>query len=498
MRAATQNSKLKTQNFSSLALPVCLSAMDACWIYVVGWLFVSTVLEKITTLSLPSPVILAGVNLAAWALAAFLLDKTKLPTWFVQAVALLAGIELSIGIMAAINPPVGGPSLSWFEAAAAGIMLTFILWLRGLYRGTERPSFNDVYFNFQLGLGVLVLGALAAPFFASVRFGALWPQVATLPVWFFIFGLVALALGNREVVRQEIGTATGSSWGIVLAASVGIIVLVGTLSALFGGPSLIGIVYSIVAAGIVAISSVIYGILYAILWLWYILFKPELKPLGTLSTPTPTPDQIENQATSDWLTRIQQQWQDNGQVPPELLQIGSWIAAILVGVLLLWLVSLGLRRYRKRTPPNAVEERERLGSWGLLWQQLRDLLNHLLARFRPKPSIVFQAGQDDLASLAGRPEWSGTLSVRQIYTRLLTLADKVGYPRSPHQTPVEYLGLLSEAMPDLRDDFRAITAAYLEARYGPLPASSPAVLSATNAWSRAEPEMMRVMRDDRR
>ncbi|HKP51194.1 MAG TPA: DUF4129 domain-containing protein [Chloroflexia bacterium] len=499
MTVSTQNSELRTQTFSKIALPVCLSAMDACWIYTVAWLFASTALEKVATLPLPSPVVLAGVALAGWGIAAFLLDRTTLPTWLVQSVAMLAGVELSIAIMAVLSPPgPEGPSVRWLVEGVAGISLSFILWVRGLYRAAGRPAFNEIYSDFQLGLAVLVLGALIAPFFANARFGAIWTEVATLPVWFFIFGLVALALGNREVVRQEIGAAAGSSWGIVLAGSVGIIVVIGTLSALFGGPNLLTVVQQVAAAVIVAITGAIYGIIFAVLWLWYILLKPKLEPLKFQGTPTPNTTQ--DQTFEEFLRRLraQEREQDLMAIPAEWVQLGVWVAAILVGAVALWLVSLGLRRYFKRPPPNATEERERLGSWELFWQQLRGLLTRLLARFRPKAAVEAHAGEDDLASLSGRPEWSGTLSVRQIYARLLTLAGKVGYPRSPHQTPVEYLGVLAEAMPNLRDDFRAITAAYLEARYGPLPASSPAVLSATNAWGRAEPEMMRGMREDGR
>jgi Domain of unknown function (DUF4129) len=97
------------------------------------------------------------------------------------------------------------------------------------------------------------------------------------------------------------------------------------------------------------------------------------------------------------------------------------------------------------------------------------------------------AQEDDLAALQGRPEWSGTLSVRQIYARLQRLAATIGYPRAPQQTPIEYLRVLSAAMPNLTNDFTDITAAYLQARYGAVPAPGPAVLAATNAWKRAEP-----------
>jgi hypothetical protein len=490
----TQNSKSKTQNFlSSLALPVCLSAMDACWLYTVAWLFTNTVLEKLTSLPLPSPVVLAGIALAAWGLAELLLNRTSLPTWLVQTVAMVGGIELSITIMAVLNPPVAGRlPILWLVDAAAGATLCFFLWVRGLFRAAKRPTFNDVYIDFQIGLVIVGLGALVAPLFIGTRFGALWTQIAALPVWFFVFGLIALALGNREVVRQEIGRVAGGSWGLVLAASVGIIVLIGTLSAIFGGPDLLGLVQGAVGAVIVAISAAIYGIIYVVLWLWYAIFHPTLEPINVPQTATPNSSQPGY--TDEFLRRAREQ-QSRFDVPSELLQISLWVTAVVIGLALLWFISLGLRRYRKRIPPSMLEERERLGSWELFTRQLRGWLNRILARFRPKSGNEAQSGEGDLASMTGRPEWGGTLSIRQIYARLLTLGANMGYPRAPQQTPTEYLAVLSEAMPNLRDDFRAITSAYLEARYGPLPAGSPAVLSATNAWKRAEPEMLRVKRD---
>jgi hypothetical protein len=491
----TQNSKLQPQNFlSSLALPVCLSAMDACWLYTVGWLFTSTVLEKVMTLPLPSPVVLAGIALAAWGVAELLLNRTSLPTWLVQTVGMLAGIELAIVTMAVLTPPAGDRlPILWLADAAAGATLCFILWLRGLFRAAKRPAFNDVYIDFQIGLAIVGLGALIAPLFIGARFGTLWTQIATLPVWFFVFGLIALALGNREVVRQEIGRVAGGSWGLVLAASVGIIVLIGTLSAVFGGPDLLGLVQGAVGAVIVAISAAIYGIIYAILWLWYAIFHPTLGVIA--APPTATPNNSEEGDPLEFLRKAREQQQDRFDIPSELLQISLWVAAGLVCLAALWFISLGFRRYRKRVPPNTVEEREKLGSWDLFTRQLRGLLDRLLARFRRKGTADTEPREDDLAALAGRPEWSGTLSVRQIYARLLVVAGTVGYQRAPQDTPIEYLALLSSAMPNLHEDFRTITAAYLEARYGPLPAASPAVLAAANAWSRAEPELLRVKPD---
>jgi hypothetical protein len=136
------------------------------------------------------------------------------------------------------------------------------------------------------------------------------------------------------------------------------------------------------------------------------------------------------------------------------------------------------------------EERESFGSWALLKRQAIQWWRALLARLFPKRQTEqATATPDDLWALRGNPELSGTLSVRQIYARMQATAARLGYPRAPQQTPLEYLDVLSRAMPHLRADFAAITSAYIEARYSPLPATAPTVAAATSAWKHAEPQM---------
>lgn len=476
-------------------LPICMSAMDACWVYVIGWVLSGTLLEKVAQLPVPSPLALAGVSLVAWGLSTFLLNRTKLPTWLIQVVAMVAGLEVSLGVMVIVGPPgADGISIRWVGEAVLGLILCFTMWLRGLYHGASPLTFNDIYFNFQLGLVIVVLGALVAPLFIDLHFGAQWGQVATLPIWYFIFSLVALALGNREVVRLEIGRVVGRSWGVVLTVSIALIVLVGTLSALLGGPNLLGLVQQLVELIIVAISGAIYGVLYGILWLWYVLFKPQLSPIGS-APATPTPGGITDQSGLQQLQELLRGQRESTDMPPELLQVASWLAVLLVASFALLLVSMGLRRFRNANRKRTEEEREGFGSWELLRAQLQSFLARLLARFRRKRPVAAVTERDDLASLMGRPEWSGTLTIRQIYARLLSAAARVGYPRARSQTPVEYLAVLSSALPTLGHDFRAITAAYLEARYGPLPAPAPVVAEATDAWQRVEPELRHLAAD---
>jgi hypothetical protein len=140
---------------------------------------------------------------------------------------------------------------------------------------------------------------------------------------------------------------------------------------------------------------------------------------------------------------------------------------------------------------DAAEERESLGSWERLIYHVRLLWERLLARFRRSGPSTVAGSEDDLAALRGHPEFSGTLTVRQIYARLQALAARSGYPRQPYTTPIEYLRVLSSAMPGLSPDLQAITLAYLEARYGPRPASAAAVTAANIAWQRLEPALQR-------
>jgi Domain of unknown function (DUF4129) len=234
------------------------------------------------------------------------------------------------------------------------------------------------------------------------------------------------------------------------------------------------------------LGSVLYAILFAVFWfvsLFGIQFSPPRPPtnpnadaedVNRPTEPRPEPGQ---EATS--LLNLS----------PEMQSLIWGVAMLLVLVVVVWLVSRGLRGGKRRRARSSNEERESIGGWATLVDQFRAWLDRLLARFRPVPPPGEATVEDDLAGLQGRPEWSGTLTVRQIYARLLGLSAKAGFPRARQQTPIEYLAVLSRAMPQLRPDFADITSAYLEARYGPLPASAPAVLAANNAWKNAEPAL---------
>jgi hypothetical protein len=158
------------------------------------------------------------------------------------------------------------------------------------------------------------------------------------------------------------------------------------------------------------------------------------------------------------------------------------LVSIVVVALVLFLMSRWLRNTQRNKDVVQGEEHEQFGSWSLFLAQLKALFGRLLARFRRIAPATAHEDVDDLASLVGKPEWEGTLTVRQIYIGLLRFARSAGYPRSPQQTSVEYLKVLSGALPDLTSELQTITAAYLEARYSHRSPSPVTVHAANEAW----------------
>jgi hypothetical protein len=59
--------------------------------------------------------------------------------------------------------------------------------------------------------------------------------------------------------------------------------------------------------------------------------------------------------------------------------------------------------------------------------------------------------------------------VRYFYLSVLRRADRVGCARQPQQTPYEYGSVLAERVPEAKRDVTALTQAFVEARYSPVP-----------------------------
>lgn len=467
-------------------LPIAIAVMDACWIFASAWLFEYGLLYSLSPFQVPNPALLALLELAAvWFVGQTLAGRFG--GNLLRAATALIGLPVSLGLIAVLNVPAGGATMGqWLLRAALPLAVCVGVWLLGGYRSTRQATFATVYRAFVVGLAVMGAGVLLASLVTGSRGPAILSTLAGVPVAFFAASLVALAMGNREMIRQETGSGSGPFWGVITAASIGGVLLLSILGGTANLPGILDIASRVVSSVLLAVGLLLYQILYWVLWLWSQIFPidPRLPDTRNVVEPTKGPN-------LDPLANLRKMMEGGkpGQMPPDLQNLFMWIAGVTVGILVVVALVVAGRFLSRNRPPavrSMPEERESFGSWALVKARFLQWWLLLLARFRPRRATSAVRQEDELAALRGNPDWTGTLSVRQIYARMQLLAARRGYPRAPQQTPIEYLNVLSQAMPPLRADFAAITSAYIEARYGPMPASAPAVLAATNAWKRAE------------
>jgi hypothetical protein len=392
----------------------------------------------------------------------------------------LLGLALGLALSFAYNPIPAGASALYFVPFLTTLFLVLGVWMLGGFHATEIATYDRLYNEFRLGTTMIALSALVVTLFARDGANSIWSEMGGVALLFFGAGLVGLALSNRDIVRHESGDAGLRSWGIFLLVSVGVLLLLAVLAQGIGQGDIVGVFQSTVLAVIFVISGLILGILTLILWPLSWINIDLSAPTAPSAQQTPLPQGTPVDPFAD--LRSQYGGPVLLDLPPEWKIILVAIACAALVALVTFLLSRWLRNTRRDRDHIEGEDHEQFGSWSLLIAQLKAWFLKLLARFRPASPTTAIEAEDDLASLAHKAGWEGTLTVRRIYVNLLRSARAAGHPRAPHQTSIEYLKVLSDLLPDLRPELQAITSAYLEARYSPRPASPHAVHSANEAW----------------
>ena len=472
---------------NNLAIPLAMSVMDACWVFAFAWMVQEVFIKGLAPYQVPNALVLALLWFLGWSLARFAINS-NLNQGVAQVLTIGAGIAITAGLLLALYPLSADTSTGlWVGRALLAGLTCLAVWVMGTLRTIDPPDFSVVFKRFVAGLVAIGLSFLVASVLTGFSAGSYLSGMSTIPMWFIGASLVGMALGNRELVRRETGSADARFWTPVLLGCVLFVLLLSVLGGALNFETIFGALTTAISWTIFAVAYLLYSIFYFVFSIFNIDLprfqrdpqQPEISP--ELTDPM-----------ADFRRQIEEM--DRQQPPPaDLGNIFTLAAVVLItAIILTVLVVVGrkLKRTQEDRSRNLEEDRERFGSWALLKQQAGQWWERLMSRLlRKKPSQTTQAEIDELAALRGNPELSGTLSIRQIYARMQSAAARIGYPRAPQQTPLEYLDVLSRAMPHLRPDFAAITSAYIEARYGPLPAASPAVTAANNAWRHAEPQM---------
>jgi hypothetical protein len=110
--------------------------------------------------------------------------------------------------------------------------------------------------------------------------------------------------------------------------------------------------------------------------------------------------------------------------------------------------------------------------------------------FRRRTHAQPTVPQQDADYYAGEVEPDPS-TVREVYRRLLKRGAELGYPRRPHETPLEYLDRL-HGLPLPEQDADLLTTLYARVRYGNIGERPEDIDSALTLWERLERAVRRL------
>ena len=432
-------------------LYMTLLAMEACLIYPWQQLFGMLSNHK----GLPFWEICLLLWLAYW--VATLLRRLDMSPGHKQA-AIAAITILSALTMVRVHLYPDRPlwDISWIDAMVEQvlavfskdmfiILLTFVLWWRGVAMSSREYDTQQVWFRFRLGIAIMFIYLLIAIF-------AVHADMTHLVLTYFFFGLIALALARI----MELGGARRSA----LSVREWIVLLVGATVGSLGTALLVSLFISRRTVGMVLgwlrplghlLAVIMWYVLMVLFYLFWTFAQLVFKALSRggerakppefqFLSPLPSPSAL---------------GETGGGIDIALLCKGLVLVLLIGGGLLL--VMRAIRKLASKGEKRRELERESVWSSA---QVANDLKEGLLA------------GWEQIKSLAGRlrvrPRRS-TTSIRKLYASMADLAAELGYPRRPSVTPYEYRSLLHRAFAGGEAAVDDITEAYVRAHYGQVP-----------------------------
>lgn len=262
-------------------------------------------------------------------------------------------------------------------------------------------------------------------------------------------GMSEMASTRATARRRGTSVPGWSRWARSFAGTATILVVVTFVAALIFGPGFIDIVLDVMRTVWQAIAQVILWILTAIVyvfvyiyrgiaWLFAQFFDTELPPMevpemGEQGTPPPVMEQEEGDTDPLWFAPY--------------LRFGAIALLVIVGLALL----TRFARFRSKDSDTDVDE-ERTSVFS--GKQLRDQLRNLFRRGQgtEKPRKL---------NLADDPP-----TVRDSMLYLQVLAERLGTPRRPAETPHDFTARLRGEWAALDEPLAEINRRYERARYG--------------------------------
>jgi hypothetical protein len=398
--------------------------------------------------------LLAGVAVGAIYVAAFVAAMLAVNWWeLYRGANLMDPSWLALPLADIDDGTERAAALAWLW------VLGVIIWWRGSYVARARVDSASVASRFTAGL----LSLVALTVWASIdSVGGI--DASSLLAAYLLFGLAAVATTRLEATMEGRAGTMDFRWRWQSLALSFLLVLLSFGLVLVGLPLLAQLASWIW-------DWIVYGLVPALMELlaWISRLLGLDSPPDALPMPpeekVPAPPQAAERPYSfpEWLAEF-----------ARLMFALSW------GAMILYAIYVNIRHrfswWGRRRAGEPIRERIpwSLRSW--LISLLLPLLRLLASRWPALTSWV--------SRLAAREEMGWT--VRRIYRRLLAWGASHGSAREPCATPTEYELLLSARWPALREDFHAITASYLEARYGGVAASEEELEAVLRGWLRVE------------
>lgn len=395
----------------------------------------------------------------------------------VRAIIGLAVVYLVVGSQ--VSPGTSGIDVAWIAGlwsnnapdgfmyrAVGGSVLAGLLWWRGsLAAASEYPS-DTLSFSFRLGI-------LAVAF--SLTVDALNP--ADLQSFLTMFIFFASALGGLVVghlMPESERAVKAGTWPKIIAGLVSVVVAVGLVVALIrkdvlsivSNPAVDGLFTAVTGAfwAVVApISLAFTAFVDGLISFFDHIYDPEP---GDIAAGEAQSEQLLTQAELDTLV---QEEQESGALFFVIQQIIEWAFLAVVTIVLLYILFSVIRRLLKALPDTTDGLRESVGDEANIGSDLARLL------WKLTPERLRRRRGRSLRVPSGPP---GIVDVFKVYYRLLSMAEKQGVRRAPHETANEFQGALEGTLPP--DLVRTATRSFNGACYGDHPATQEQI-----SWMRS-------------
>ena len=431
---------------------LAIAGAEACWIYTALLLIDVKAVEG----DLPLPGILAFYPLA------FVLGKAmRRLRWGSIRLSILnwaLWFVFFLGLAKHYAAPFGNPfEPAWIHSFVGGLLqvsslstqqlilvCSLLLWWLGARLVRLRLDFSTSLTEFQFGVAILLI-----LFFFESQWGLDLPGLVPITMAFFVFSFAGTAVTHA---REGAGWLSGpfrSRWMSLLIFTLVIILVGGMLIVALVKPDILKLVLSLLTMGWNFFWDVIFRV---VSFLASLFSSPEPAPPLIMpampAAPPESPSWVKLFRMPEWVRRV-----------GSLVMVSIWIILILAAI---WSVSSQIIHWlRQRLESMSEVEVEPMS--GAFLDDLLYLFKSLFLLFARFFRFLFRPFWRNRKLKAMSAEIS---SIRTIYRRMLEWAAALGCPRNAAQTPLEYLKVLSERLPEAGQDATVITNQYILVRYG--------------------------------